>query len=455
MAPFAGSLVCPVLVGRVAQVDLLLRLAERAWAGRGQTAVIGGEAGIGKSRLVAEVKARLRSRQEARGPAALILQGRCFEPDRVLPYAPLLDLLQSFVASCPPERIATYLGVSAVEVGELLPQLSDFTPISASTGPAREIEQAMRLYHGLAQFFFRIAARQPLLLVIEDVQWSDDTSLDFLLYLARRIESLPIFLVLTCRSDVAHAGMARLLAALERERLAIECLLTRLSVDEVDAMVRAIFELGRPVRAEFLEALAGLTEGNPFFVEEILKSLVTTGDIFFAQGAWDRKPLDELRIPRSVQVAVQQRLAGLSPPARHLLDLAAVAGRRFDFVLLQVLTQQGEAELLAQVKELIAAQLVVEESAETFAFRHNLTRQAVYAALLGRERRTLHYSLAAAMEHVYAGSLEAHLGDLAAHFWAAEVWDKVLAYARRAAERAQALYAPRAAIEHWTHALEA
>src|SRR5207248_780403 len=117
-----------------------------------------------------------------------------------------------------------------------------------------------------------------------------------------------------------------------------------------------------------------LTEGNPFFLEEILKSLITAGAIVSAHEMWERQPLDELHIPRSVQDAVQQRLDQVSEPARKLVMLAAVAGRRFDFALLQQITQQEEQELLMLMKEVIAAQLVVEESEERFAFRHALTR---------------------------------------------------------------------------------
>lgn len=455
MRAFDGSLICPIHVGRTAHLETLLRLAEQAWAGRGRVAVLVGEAGIGKSRLIAEVRARLQARQAARAPAALMLRGNCFEPDRLLPYAPLLDLLRGFLSSCPPEKVAAYLGPVGPELGRLLPEIGDLSPRS-SPDPARGSEQdRRRLHRDLSQVFTRLARRHPLLLVVEDLHWSDDASLDFLLHLARHIDTLPILLLLTYRGDEVQTGLDRFIGALERERLAAECALARLSMGEVDAMVRAIFELERPVRSEFLEALYALAEGNPFFTEEILKALVTAGDIFFEAGAWDRKPLDELRIPRSVHAAVQRRLDGLSPAARQLLDLAAVTGRRFDFDLLQQVTHQDDASLLHLVKQLIAAQLVVEESANTFAFRHALTRQAVYASLLARERRALHRAIGEAMELVYVGALEAHLADLASHYSAAGVWPKAMEYAQRAGERAQALYAPRAAIEHFTQALEA
>src|SRR5262249_45045375 len=163
-------------------------------------------------------------------------------------------------------------------------------------------------------------------------------------------------------------------------------LLRPLNEQGVQAQLQAIFELKRPVRAEFLTLLYRLTEGNPFFIEEVLKGLIATGDIFYADGQWDGKPLQELHIPPTVQVAVQRRTAQVSVAARRVLTMAAVVGQRFDYTLLQQVTGRADQELVALLKELVAAQLVVEERADHgvgaarhhFAFRHALTRQAVY-----------------------------------------------------------------------------
>ncbi len=218
-------------------------------------------------------------------------------------------------------------------------------------------------------------------------------------------------------------------------------------------MLRAIFTLPRQVQEDFLDALYTLTEGNPFFIEEVLKSCVATGDIFQVGGQWGRKILSHLHIPRTVQVAVHQRVEQLTPTAQQLLKLAAVAGQRFSFSLLQEVSRQDDTTLITMLKELMAAQLVVEESADRFAFRHALTRQAVYFELLARERRTLHRAVAEVLEQQPTNNI--HLPELAYHFYVAEEWRKTWAYARRAGEQAQRLYAPRIAVEHFTRALEA
>ncbi len=277
----------------------------------------------------------------------------------------------------------------------------------------------------------------------------------FLLGLARQVPTAPILLLITYRNDQTSHILDNFIATLNRERLATEVLLTHLSRNEVGAMLQAIFDLRQAVHPDFLTPTYALTEGNPFFLEEVLKSLVTSGDISYGKGGWSLKPISDLRIPRSAQIAVQSRTRELSSEAQHVLSLAAVAGRRFDFDLLLELTGLDEGALLQTIKELIRGQLVVEESADIFAFRHALTRQAMYNNLLARERKMLHREIADAIERVHAASLSAIYGDLAYHYYEGQVWDKALAYAWQAGEKASSLHSPRAAVEHFTRAIQA
>ena len=465
--PFTRSIVCPILIGRGSHLDTLVQFIEQAYKGYGQTVLISGEAGIGKSRLVAEAIRQARpSHSQTPSPAALILEGRCFEPDRSLPYAPFLDVLRSFLASHSPQDLAALLGPTAADLVKLLPELAAFVPEFTPGSTLDPEQEKRRLFQALLHFFTRLAVLQPLIVVIEDIHWSDDTSLEYLLFLARHIASHPILLLLTHRSEEEHPALLALLAGLDRERLTTELTLSHLTIDEVEVMIRTILGMPRAVSADFIAAIYTPTEGNPFFIEEMLKSLATSGALIYNDGKWERKPSaegppqgiplpDHPHLPRSVQLAVQQRLNHLSVEARDVLSFAAVVGRRFDFALLQHLTGRNEADLVRLVKELIIAQLVVEESEDVLVFRHALTRQAAYTDLLARERRSLHHSVAQTMERIYANALDGRLGDLAYHFYMAGEWAKVLEYAQRAGEKAQALYAPRAAIEHYTRALEA
>ncbi|HEX5692046.1 MAG TPA: AAA family ATPase, partial [Roseiflexaceae bacterium] len=422
---------------------------DAAGSRRGSVALVSGEAGIGKSRLVAEV------RTYATAQGFLVLHGACFPQDTASPYALLLDLLRSQFA----RPIVTDRDISADsvtrELFQLMPGVIPQVPDGVAFPPLDPETHKRRLFTTLAHYFIQHAAQQPLVLVFEDLHWSDDVSLEFLRFLARQSTQLPLIILATYRTEDVSLQLRQWLAELERERIVQEFTLTPLSPGDVAGMLRSIFTLNRPVRNEFLDAMYRFTEGNPFFVEETLKSLVAAGDIYLGEAGWDRKTLSELRIPRSVQDALQQRIAHLSAAARRVVAIAAVVGRLFDFALLQDLSMLDESALLEVMKELIGAQLVVEESAERFAFRHALTRQAIYKHLLARERRTLHQTIAAALERRLADSHDVAVADFAYHTYEAGMWAKALRYAEQAGELARALYAPRAAAEHFTRAIEA
>ena len=442
---------CPVFIGRAPERDALYRLIDRTRSGQGRVALVSGEAGIGKSRLVAEAKAY------AAAQDFLLLQGSCFQMDSSYPYAPLLDLLRASATPTPdaPDPIV-------LEFARLLPELalSLSGPLPA---PLPDPEQEKRrLFAALTRFFKERASQRPVLLVIEDLHWCDDISLEFLQSLARFCATQPLLLLMTYRSDEVQPSLQRCLAQLDRARLSQELQLVPLSRSDVDAMLGAMFALHEGEQANLLDLIYPLTEGNPFFVEEILTSLVSRGELLSDDGIWQRKPHPDHRsehmlVPRSVQDAVQQRTQQLSTEAIQVVTFAAVAGRRFDFAVLQQVMHCDEDRLLLLIKELLAIQFVVEVSAEQFAFRHALTQQTVYAGLLARERRSLHRTLAEAIEELSVTTLllDAHLADLAYHYYEAGVWAKALEYEQRAGERALALYAPRAAIEHLTHALDA
>ncbi len=450
--PLNKPVICPVLIGRPSELAALQALIAQIGNAPGQIVLISGEAGIGKSRLVAEAK------MYAQEQHFLLLQGNCFPADRSYPYAPLLDLLRSSPAK---ELLTTYASNAesrARDLGRL-----DLVSSPATTMPPLEPEQEKRrLFMALAHFFTDLATQQPILLTIEDIHWSDETSLEFLHYLMRHCAAHPLLILATYRSDEVHGSLKHWLAQLDRERLNQEIILQGLTHAQIEAVLHAIFaqyqsatDAVRLAHGELLDTIAGLTEGNPFFVEEILKSLITSGEIFYTNGTWESKSLRELHVPRSIQDAVQRRTAQLSTPARHLLTLAAVIGRRFDFTLLQRIMQCDEQHLFLLIKDLIAAQLVIEESDERFAFRHALTRQVIYTELLARERKTLHRTIAETMEGLYTSNLDTHLADFAYHFYEAGLWPRAFAYAQRAGEKAMSLYAPHAAVTYFTNALHA
>src|SRR5438132_1126802 len=218
-------ILCPKIIGRTPEFAALGLLVEQAKEGQGHIALIAGEAGIGKSRLVSELKAL------AVAQRFLVVQGACFPTDLTYPYAPLLDLLRSLVASNPKASLATELERLARDLFPLLPELvpDQTTPLL----PLEPEQEKRRLFAVLANFFIHLSASSPLLLIIEDVHWSDSTSLDFLHYVTRRTASQPLLLLVTYRQDEMRAELSSWLAQLTRERLAQEVRLAPLSRNDV------------------------------------------------------------------------------------------------------------------------------------------------------------------------------------------------------------------------------
>ena len=252
---FDEPVVCPVLIGRDDQLDALRQVAASVATGSGQTVLVAGEAGIGKSRLVREFAERLGH------DGWVVQQGNCFERDRLLPYAPFLDELHALLTILPPAEVERCLGPALPDLARLLPELG---LQSAETAGDPEQEKR-RVFYALGGVQSRLAARQPLLLVIEDLHWADDTSLELLAVLARRVPRERILLLGTYRDDEVSGGLAYLLDELDRSRLAVKLRLTRFGRDEVAAMLRAILEPDRPARqarllSEALRRLAAVVD---------------------------------------------------------------------------------------------------------------------------------------------------------------------------------------------------
>src|SRR5215203_4711189 len=278
-----------------------------------------------------------------------VLSGQCFAADRAAPYAPLRDLLRSDVVGQP---WAEEILAEGADLGLLLPEFAwagqDEHPGSSSRGESdrRRVALAVRA------LLDAIAAECPVLLVLEDAHWSDDATLDLLVQLARfvRAERRRITIVVTFRDDEISTDLATALAALDRERLAVEARLGHLPRAEVIAMLRALGRQqgGVAVSASLAETIFRLSEGNPFFVEELLRSAASAA----GRGRMETQAgsAGGFVLPRSVAEAVRQRVGLLSDGARRTLTLAAVSGRRFDFALLQTLGAGDEASLIADIK---------------------------------------------------------------------------------------------------------
>ena len=266
------DVVCPTLVGRGAQIDALRQVLAQAREGNGRVALIVGEAGVGKSRLLRAMT------DEARAQGFFVLQGACFEAERSIPYAPLLDLVRLFASTASAAVVAHVLRPAANDLVSIFPELQPILPEATPSASVDPESDRRRLFHVLAQAITLLARTQPVFLAFEDVHWSDDATLELVFHLARTHAAQRVAIALTYRGEEAGPRLARLVADLERARIVSDLPIERLGRDDVGAMLRAIFPR-QDLGSDFVHVLHGLTEGNPFFVEETLKSLIIAGDL--------------------------------------------------------------------------------------------------------------------------------------------------------------------------------
>jgi tetratricopeptide (TPR) repeat protein len=305
-------------------------------------------------------------------------------------------------------------------------------------------------------FCAALSERAPLLLVLEDAHWADGGSLSLLRHLARRTRRQRVMVVATYREvelDAAHP-FHQMLLDLDRRNLATRLKLFRLGREGTHDMLAALF--AEEITPELLDGIHRETEGNPFFVEEVCKALVQSGELYFEGGRWHRPSIEELGIPQSVRLAIQSQVGRLPSQVQDTLNLAAILGREFHFDALAGASDLEEETLVDALESAERAQLIHELSGEaggTFGFTHGLIPATLAEGLSGLRRRRLHQRVAAVIEALHPDD-GTHLAALAYHYGQAGVEDKALHYLTQAGDRARASYANQDAIRTYSQALE-
>jgi tetratricopeptide (TPR) repeat protein len=424
------------LVGRERELAQMRALWQKAVAGEGQTLVISGEPGIGKTRLVRELVTQVR----VSGGRAL--EGECYH-EGIGPYVPFAQILHRAF-----DNGEDSLGLPAFVLADLLilsPALRLRYPDLPPNPPLDPKAEQLRL-----------SERAPLLVVLEDAHWADSGTLSLLHHLARRTRQQRVMIVATYREvelDATHP-FHEVLLDLDRRKLATRLKLLRLGREGTQDMLAALF--AQEITPELLEGIYRETEGNPFFVEEVCKALVESGQLTFKGGRWHRPSIEEMGIPQSVRLVIQSRLARLAPHVQDTLCLAAILGREFDFDTLAQASELEEEPLVDALERAERAQLIGELSGQaggTFNFTHGLIPATLAEGLSGLRRRRLHGRVAAVLEALPLDD-GAHLAALAYHYSQAGVEDKALPYLAQAGDRARAGYASQDAIRYYSQALE-
>jgi DNA-binding CsgD family transcriptional regulator len=427
------SLVSPVLVGRQAESSVLSQALAQVVAGGSATVLVGGEAGVGKSRLVSELV------QEARDAGARTLLGGCVELDGGgIPFAPVVDMFRTLASELAPDELEGLLGAARGEIGRLVPELDD-----GRAGPAEGDRDASRILELILGVIGRLAVTMPLVLVFEDLQWADRATLDLIALLVGGMSGRRLLLVFTVRSDELHRAhpFRRMAARWEQRRAVARLELERLQDREVAAQIEAI--LGQRPDSELVEFVARRSEGIPLFVEELL-------------GAVRERGIDPDYLPPSLRDVLLARAEVLSAYAQQVLRVASASGRWVPEPLLARVAGLAELELSGSLREAVEHQLlVVDPSGRGYGFRHALARAAIHDDLLPGERARLHRLYAEALEDSSLTDPGLDATSMLAHHWlAAHDLPRALPASVRAGRAAASASAPAAAQRHFELALE-
>src|SRR5215510_13642 len=439
-------------VGRESELTLLQERWADARAGRGQVVLLMGEAGIGKSRLLLEFQRRL-----ADEPVTW-LTGRCISYGKEMAYLPIIDLLKhnfqieegddDATISAKIERGMEALGA---ELQPAIPHIKYLLSVPPGDDAVLRLDaqqRRLKLFDALRAMMLQGGQRRPLVLVVEDLHWIDKTSEDVLLHLADSIPAARVLLLVTYRPGYQNPFGERTYTT----RIGLRTLSDHDSL-RLAASMLAMVEFPPELR----ELIVRKAEGNPFFLEEVLKSLLEVGALRQHDGRYVlTKPISEVYVPNTVQDVIMARIDRLEEAPKRALQLASVIGREFTVRLLERISDV-QAQLERFLQELKVLEFIYERSFSpelVYMFKHALTHDVAYNSLLMQHRKALHRLIAMAIEDLYAERLPESYEMLAYHYERGEVWEKALEYLVKAGQKAQQAYANQEALNHYSRALD-
>ncbi len=440
-------------VGRTREVEMLVSFYNRAAEGRGQAVLVSGEAGLGKSRLLLECRRRL----AVEGPEWL--EGHCISYGKQIPYLPIAELLRRHFAiqegdpeSSVVEKVEAATGAWGDGSRATVPYLRfllNVDPGDAKIAAMDAMARRAGILDSLRAFLVEASRARPLIVVIEDLHWIDERAEEALRSLADVIPSLPILFMLTYRPGYV--------TTLGERSYFNRIALAPLPPEDSATVIRGLLESAH-LPAELHRIVGSKAEGNPFYIEEVTRSLLETGALRRRNGDYvlARAP-EDIDIPDTIQEVILSRLDRLEREAREAMQLASVIGREFTVRLLDRISKL-ETNLDDVLQGLRSLELIYEKSyfpELAYMFKHALIHDVAYATLLETRRRALHRLIGAAIEELYADRLAEHHETLAHHFSEGEAWPKALEYSLKAAQKAAAAYANHEALAYYDRALTA
>jgi hypothetical protein len=439
-APLAAALGRHALIGRERELEQLGQYWDETLAGTRQLVLLSGEAGIGKTRLAAEL-----GRRALEDDAALVLYGR-FDEEAIAPYQPVVEMVRGWSSGASLDPLRDCLGVRAAELAILFAELG---PPPADNGDSDPDGRRLRFFDAVAALLGQAGEQGPLVLVFDDLHWADRPTLQLLRHLVRAPQQHRALLLGTYREAELEPGhpLLELIADVRREGVLRRLELGGLGEEEVAELVSV---LGVPsAEPAFVQALHAETEGNPFFIEEVVRHLRGSGTLSLAEAG----------VPDGVREVTARRLRRLDTESRQALQVAAVIGREFDYDVLAAVAPLEEEALIGALEEGVEARVLRETGrVGRYAFTHALVRATLYDGLSQLRRARMHGRVGEAIARLRSVDLDPHLPQLAYHFAQAapvEQPDRAIDFALAAARRADRQLAWEEAAQHYRAALRA
>jgi pimeloyl-ACP methyl ester carboxylesterase/tetratricopeptide (TPR) repeat protein len=440
-------------IGRESELKRLVSALDTSLAGSEQVVLVEGESGIGKSRLVEEVT------HVAQERGVNVLSGKCYEAEQSMPYQLVIHLVAQVLDQWPPDLLRRVSPSYLAELARLVPEINNLFPDLPAPSDLKEAQQS-QFFRALAHLLSTLAEGTGLMVVVDDIQWADRVSQQFLNYLILHPETDPLLLVANYRSgEVAtNQELSSLVQRWQHESRVSHLHLGRFTADDANTLVEKYLE-GSSQAASLSQWLYKETEGHPLFLVSILQSMAEqdllsqtdSGGWSFEAETSTRRRLDVM-LPDAVRQSVNSRLRHLPKAIKQVVELVAVCGRRFDFQMLQAITKQNQDELLEILEELVTRQLWREvDSGRYFDFSHDKIREVVYHDLSNIKRVVLHRQVAEAIERQSAGK---RVGLLAEQYEKGEVWAKAVSYLSQAADKAAQLFAMAEACDFYDRAIK-
>ena len=398
-------------VGRELEAQALCELIDNAARGNGSIVMLGGGAGIGKTRLA------LHAGEYAVQKGFRLLIGRCYDREQPAPYLPVVEILEVALAqSSSKEVFFNHLGDAATDLVQIAPRLRRAFPyIAASSAP----HDRHYLFQSFTEFLARYAGAEPLLLLFDDLHWADEYSLQLLSHLASRVTGIPLVIVGTYRDVESEVGTGLARTLEEMIRIGLRPLkLSGLPRDEVAQMLNRLAHADPP--ESLVNVIFAETQGNPFFIEETYRHLVEEGKVFDRDGGFrDQFSVNEIEVPDNIRLLLTRRFERLDEAVLRVMGAAAIIGRSFSFRLLKALLEGFEMDDLIDAIESARKVGLIVASAQgpeaPFTFSHELVRQALLAELPAPRRQLLHQKTADAFEAVYPHAARERSAEIAYH----------------------------------------